>query len=109
MSQQVDDRVGAVFAALGDPTRRHVVATLARRDSATPTSLAADLPMTRQAVAKHLGTLSAAGLVSHERVGRETRYALTPGALAEAAGWMATVGVQWDDRLARLHRLLTRD
>ncbi len=108
MSAAADDRVGAVFAALADPTRRHVVATLARRESATPTSLAAELPMTRQAVAKHLGTLSAAGLVRHERVGRETRYALTPAGLADAAGWMAEVGAEWDDRLARLHRLLSR-
>ena len=101
------DHVGAVFTALADPTRRHVVATLAAQASATPTSLAAELPMTRQAVAKHLATLGAAGLVSHERVGRETRYTLTPEAMADAAGWMAEVGAQWDGRLARLHRLLS--
>jgi DNA-binding transcriptional ArsR family regulator len=101
-----EDRVGAVFTALADPTRRHVVATLAKRQSATPTSLAAELPMTRQAVTKHLVTLSAAGLVAQERVGRETRYALTPRGLADAAAWMAEVGAQWDDRLDRLYRLL---
>ncbi|HEX8102451.1 MAG TPA: metalloregulator ArsR/SmtB family transcription factor [Solirubrobacteraceae bacterium] len=100
------DAVGAVFAALADPTRRHVVATLARRESATPTGLAAELPMTRQAVAKHLGMLSAAGLVSSERVGRETRYALTPEGLGDAAAWMAEVGAAWDGRLGRLARLL---
>ena len=101
-----EERVGAVFTALADPTRRHVVATLARQQSATPTSLAAQLPMTRQAVTKHLVTLSAAGLVAPERVGRETRYALTPGGLTDAAAWMAEVGAQWDGRLERLHRLL---
>ena len=100
-----EERVGVVFAALADPTRRHVVAELARRDSATSTGLAAELPMTRQAVAKHLGALGAAGLVHHERVGRETRYALTPGGLADAAEWMAEIGAQWDGRLARLHEL----
>jgi len=99
-------RVDAVFTALADPTRRHVIATLAARDSATPTALAAELPMTRQAVAKHLVTLSAAGLVHGERVGRETRYALTPEGLADAAAWMAEVGAQWDRRLARLAALL---
>ena len=98
--------VGAVFAALADPTRRHVVTELARRESATPTALAAELPMTRQAVAKHLGTLSAAGLVEASRVGRETRYALTPDGLADAAAWMAEVGAAWDGRLARLDALL---
>ena len=101
-----EERVGVVFAALADPTRRHVVATLARRDSATSTGLAAELPMSRQAVAKHLGALSAAGLVRHEKVGRETRYALTPDGLADAAAWMAGVGAEWDTRLARLHELL---
>ena len=99
------DRVGAVFTALADPTRRHVVATLAQRESATPTSLAAELPMSRQAVTKHLVTLSAAGLVAPQRVGRETRYALTPGGLTDAAAWMAEVGARWDTRLDRLHRL----
>ena len=101
------DRVDAVFTALADPTRRHVIATLAARDSATPTSLAAELPMTRQAVAKHLVMLSSAGLVSSERVGRETRYALTPSGLTDAAAWMAEVGAAWDGRLGRLAKLLS--
>ena len=99
---------GPVFAALADPTRRHVIATLARRESATPTTLAAELPMTRQAVAKHLVLLSSAGLVASERVGRETRYALVPEGMADAAAWMAEVGAAWDGRLARLASLLAR-
>ncbi len=63
--------------------------------------------MTRQAVAKHLMTLGDAGLVRSERVGRETRYALTPEGLGDAAAWMAEVGAQWDRRLGRLASLLS--
>ena len=100
------ERVDLVFAALADPTRRHVVEQLARRGTLTATALAEDLPMTRQAVAKHLGALDAAGLVAAQRSGREVRYRLTPDALADAASWMAEVGSAWDERLARLHALL---
>ena len=98
--------VDAVFAALADPTRRRIVELLAGGQQATPTRLAAGLPITRQAVAKHLDALDAAGLVAHRRVGRETRYRLTPRPLEDAAGWIASVGAEWDDRLARLARML---
>ena len=94
--------VGAVFSALADPTRREVVRSLAAQPGLTASSLAGELPITRQAVAKHLNALSGAGLVSARREGRETRYTLTPAPLAEAIDWMASVGAQWDDRLARL-------
>jgi DNA-binding transcriptional ArsR family regulator len=100
-----DEHVGAVFAALADATRREVMRSLAERPGLTASSLAGELPMTRQAVAKHLSALSGAGLVQARREGRETRYTLTPAPLAEAMEWMAGVGAQWDDRLARLgHR-----
>ena len=75
------DPVDAVFAALADPSRRFVLETLASQGTATPTELAADLPVTRQAVAKHLAALRSAGLVEASRAGRETRYALTPAPL----------------------------
>jgi DNA-binding transcriptional ArsR family regulator len=94
--------VGAVFAALADPTRREVVRSLAERPGLTASLLAGELPMTRQAVAKHLSALSVAGLVTARREGRETRYTLTPAPLAEAIDWMAGVGAAWDSRLARL-------
>ena len=90
-----------VFAALADPSRRHLLETLARHE-ATATELAADLPVTRQAVAKHLAALREAGLVDARRAGRETRYRLTPGPLGEALGWIADVGDAWDARLAAL-------
>ena len=94
-----------VFAALADPSRRHLLETLARRE-ATVTQLAADLPVTRQAVAKHLAALREAGLVDARRAGRETRYRLTPGPLEEALGWIADVGGAWDTRLTALRRHL---
>jgi len=97
-----------VFGALGDPGRRALVATVAARGSATATELAAELPVTRQAVAKQLGVLADAGLVHPTRVGRETRYAVTPQRLADAAEWLAEVGGTWDDRLAALGRSLAR-
>ena len=97
-----DDDVGAVFAALADPTRREVVRSLAARPGLTASSLAGELPMTRQAVAKHLSALSGAGLVTARREGRETRYTLTPAPLAAAMEWMVAVGAEWDVRLERL-------
>ena len=91
-----------VFEALADPTRREVVRRLAQEGPATATELAGELPVTRQAVAKHLATLAEAGLVSSDRRGRETRFSFTPQPLAEAVTWMAEVGGQWDDRLQAL-------
>jgi DNA-binding transcriptional ArsR family regulator len=80
-----------VFAALADPTRREVVETLARRGGATATELAASLPITRQAVAKHLVHLHRKGMVAPQRRGRETRYRLTTAPLGEAIGWLEDV------------------
>lgn len=94
-----------VFAALADPSRRRLLETLARRE-ATATELAADLPVTRQAVAKHLAALRDAGLVDAHRSGRETRYRLTPGPLEDAVAWIAEVGEAWDARLDALRRHL---
>jgi DNA-binding transcriptional ArsR family regulator len=97
----------AVFDALADPTRRHLLKLLgAREHGATATELAAELPVTRQAVAKHLGGLETVGLVAHERSGREVRYRLTPAPLSGAMAWMATIGGRWDTRLADLQRSL---
>jgi DNA-binding transcriptional ArsR family regulator len=98
--------VDGVFGALADPNRRRLLGFLAERETATATELAGELPVTRQAVAKHLAALSAAGLVESSRQGRETRYRLTPQPLAEAMNWMADVGAQWDERLAALRRHL---
>jgi DNA-binding transcriptional ArsR family regulator len=92
----------AVFTALADPTRRAVLEAVAEDGPASATVLSARFPVTRQAVAKHLAALQRAGLVQPHREGRETRYTLTPAPLVDAMGWMAEVGADWDQRLARL-------
>ena len=95
----------AVFSALADPTRRQLVESLAGSPS-TATSLARGLPISRQAVAKHLAALRAAELVSAERRGRETRYSLRPEPLREVSAWVDSVGAEWSARLSRLERAL---
>jgi DNA-binding transcriptional ArsR family regulator len=97
-----EPELGAVFSALADPTRRQVVRSLARAEAVTASGLAGELPMTRQAVTKHLAALERAGLVTPRREGRETQYRLTPEPLGEAIAWMAEVGARWDRSLARL-------
>jgi DNA-binding transcriptional ArsR family regulator len=92
----------AVFGALADPTRREVLRTLARGEEVTASGFAGRLPMTRQAIAKHLAVLDRAGLVHAERVGRETRYRLAPDPLDDADRWIRETGAAWDARLARL-------
>lgn len=101
--------VGAVFLALADTTRREVIARLSHAGPATATELAADLPITRQAVTKHLSALAGARLVAGHREGREMRYRLTPEPLTVAMTWMASVGAEWDARLGRLGALLDED
>ncbi|MFL5846478.1 MAG: ArsR/SmtB family transcription factor [Solirubrobacteraceae bacterium] len=94
-----------VFFALADPTRRQVVETLLQEGDTSVPVLTGRLPMSRQAVAKHLAALGEAGLV--ERApgkGREVRYALRPGALDDAAAWIGEAERAWDRRLARLKR-----
>jgi DNA-binding transcriptional ArsR family regulator len=91
-----------VFSALSDPTRRRLFTRLADGGPATATELAAELPVSRQAVVKHLEALKAAELVTSAREGREVRYRVTPAPLADAVGWIADVGAQWDTRLATL-------
>jgi DNA-binding transcriptional ArsR family regulator len=100
------DRAGAVFGALSDPTRRQLLAAIAQRPAATATELAAELPISRQAVLKHLSALGDAGLLDRQRSGREVRYRVTPEPLSDAVSWMAEVGGEWDDRLASLKRRL---
>lgn len=81
----------AVFSALADPTRREILEALARHGSCTATELAAGMPITRQAVAKHLGQLHDAALVIRERRGRETHYRPTTAPLRLAVSWLEDV------------------
>jgi DNA-binding transcriptional ArsR family regulator len=97
-----DDRAGAVFGALADPTRRLLLGAIADGAAPTATELASGLPISRQAVVKHLTALADAGLLQRERAGREVRYRVTPEPLSDAVSWMAEVGGQWNERLASL-------
>ncbi len=95
-----------VFQALADPTRRRVLELLTTGVQ-TPTALAARMPVTRQAVSKHLEALETAGLVRASRRGRERRFALEPGGLEPVEAWMHRLEADWDRRLAALADLLT--
>jgi DNA-binding transcriptional ArsR family regulator len=97
-------RVGSLFGALADDTRRRVLDIVAASGSVTATEIAGVVPVTRQAVAKHLAVLHAAGLVELERSGRETRYRVVPGSLRPAGEWIASTEAAWAGRLGRLQR-----
>ena len=93
----------AVFTALADPTRRRILDALARTGPATVSDLAASLPITRQAVAKHLTQLVDAGLlVADEPDGRRVRYRAQPEPIRAALAWLSAMANRWDDRLDAL-------
>lgn len=93
----------AVFTALADPTRRQILDALARTGPATVSELAATLPITRQAVAKHLAQLVDVGLlVAGEPEGRRVRYRAQPEPLRAALAWLSAMANRWDDRLGAL-------
>ncbi|MEV6871857.1 metalloregulator ArsR/SmtB family transcription factor [Amycolatopsis sp. NPDC051128] len=98
----------AVFAALADPTRRLILDRLSRRGDASATVLADELPVTRQAVVKHLAVLDQAGLVTARRDGRERRYRVRPAGLEATARWMDGIAAQWAARLSTIKRLAER-
>lgn len=99
------EAVDSVLAALADPTRRQVLDLLATRGQATATTLADGLPISRQAVVKHLAVLDAAGLVDSLKVGREVRYAVRTESLDITARWMAALAADWDQRLDKIKRV----
>ncbi len=91
--------------AVADSSRRRVLDLLLAHGEVTPTALAAELPFTRQAVAKHLAVLDRAGLVAGVRHGREVRYSIRPEHLDIAIRAMAKVAARWDARLGAIKRL----
>jgi DNA-binding transcriptional ArsR family regulator len=99
------DAVDDVLVALADPMRRRILAVLAAQGVGTATTLAAELPVSRQAVVKHLAVLDRAGLVAGHRSGREVRYVLSPRSLDATAQWMAGLAAEWDVRLRAIKRL----
>jgi DNA-binding transcriptional ArsR family regulator len=96
----IDDEL---WAALGDPTRRRLLDLLLLGDGpATATSLSGRMPVTRQAVAKHLGVLERAELVVPHKDGREVRYVVNEAQFARAVEQLTSVGAAWDTRLRRI-------
>jgi DNA-binding transcriptional ArsR family regulator len=105
----LSDPVGPVLAALADPRRRQVVELLLADGTTSVPALTAALPISRQAIAKHLATLGDAGLVERAPAsGREVRYRLRDGGLDPAATWIREAETAWDSRLARLKTSLER-
>ena len=102
MMAAVDDEL---WSAVGDPTRRRMLDLLLVDGTGTATSLSEQLPVTRQAVAKHLAVLDRAGLVHGAAAGREHRYHVDDSQLARAAEQLANVGSNWDGRLRRIARI----
>ncbi|GAA2264497.1 metalloregulator ArsR/SmtB family transcription factor [Glycomyces scopariae] len=101
MSAQVDDEL---WSAVGDPIRRRMI-DLLLAGAATATGLAEQLPVTRQAVAKHLAVLDRVGLVHAATAGRERRYRVDEAQLARAVAQLSAVGDAWDSRLDRIKRI----
>jgi len=94
-----------VLAAMADPTRRQLLATLAATGPATATELAAGLPLSRQAIAKHLAVLRSAGLVARHKEGRDVRFSARTQGLMQTAGWLAGLATEWEARLAAIKRM----
>ena len=94
-----------LLEAVSDTSRRRVLDLILTHGELTPTALAAELPFTRQAVAKHLAVLDRAGLVEAKRTGREVRYSVRPEHLDVAVRAMARVAARWDARLGAIKRV----
>lgn len=102
MTVTIDDEL---WSAVGDPTRRRLLDLLLSDGGGTATSLSDRLPVTRQAVAKHLGVLDRVGLVHVTPAGRERRYQVDEAQLARAVTQLSSVGATWDARLRRIKRI----
>jgi DNA-binding transcriptional ArsR family regulator len=109
MPDELEAAAEQVFAALADPTRRAILAALAAAGPATATDLAAALPISRQAIAKHLALLAAAGLVTPEPgERRRIRYRLRPAPMRLAQQYLAALARDWDTTLTALTNHLNR-
>lgn len=102
MSVTIDDEL---WSAVGDPTRRRMLDLLLTDGGGTATTLSEQLPVTRQAVAKHLGVLDRVGLVHGTPSGRERIYEVREAQLARAVAQLSSVGATWDARLHRIKRI----
>lgn len=97
-----DKNLAGVFAALGDPTRLHLVSLLCAGGLFSIAQLTSGTELTRQAVTKHLQVLSDAGLVRDLKIGRERRWQLAPERIDEARRSLDAIGRQWESALGRL-------
>lgn len=95
-----------LFGVLADPTRRRIVETLVHDGPRTATELAGDFTISRQAIVKHLQVLEGAGLVSHQKLGREVLYALETERLDDARVFLEGISAGWDRALERLRTLV---
>jgi DNA-binding transcriptional ArsR family regulator len=102
MTDPVDEPLWAVVA---EPGRRRLLDVLVALGEATPTSLARELPFTRQAVSKHLAVLLDAGVVTQRRAGREVRYTVQPERLEAAARALAAAAARWDAGVRAVRRV----
>ena len=102
VAERVDDDL---WSAIGDPTRRRMLDLLLLEGDGTATTLGQQLPVTRQAVAKHLGVLDRVVLVRATPAGREKRYRVDDAQLSRAVAQLSSVGSQWDARLQRIKRI----
>lgn len=105
MTTAVDDVDDALWSAIGDPVRRRLLDMLLTDGGGTATSLSDRLPVSRQAVTKHLGVLGRAGLVHGVTAGRERHYEISETQFARAVTQLNAVGTAWDSRLARIKRI----
>lgn len=94
-----------LWEAIADPTRRKLLDLLVSRGDATATALTRDMPVSRQAVSKHLSLLERVGLIEGHRQGREVRYEVRQARLADATGALSDVAVRWDRRLQAIKQL----
>jgi len=103
MKDQTDD--DHLWEAMADPTRRKLLDLLVACGHATATTLTVDMPVSRQAISKHLSLLQRVGLIDGHRQGREVRYEVRQQRLAEATGALSEVANRWDGRLRAIKQL----
>jgi DNA-binding transcriptional ArsR family regulator len=104
-----EQAAAALFFALGDGTRLSLVKKLGAGSALSATALSDGAKVTRQAIVKHLQVLEGAGLVSHEKRGREVLYCLEPARLADARSFLDSVSASWDRAIERLRALVETD
>lgn len=101
-TKEENERLVSVFAALGDVYRQSLLEELVAKGQASATALAESMPVTRQAVVKHLQVMERAGLVSASREGRQVLYTVRHEQLRLSASWLDSIAANWERRLDRI-------